>query len=233
MVKPRSWQQEQQSEALELLLDFTQAQSSNVSEALPTLHKLKGLLEEMGGQVDAQDSKILQLELHVKKQDQRIMRQDTRIENLEKNASKAAGTKDKRQQRVLLGQAAYALARIIEQYVYGPAGFPHGLGLPVSLNKIDKDSANLLPDQKSRWEAVQQYCSSFMPFAELLSIDKALRLQRTEIVHGSKAENSKITLQELTTWAGVHFPAQAVMPVQSYVQVLSKFSASSHPGIGL
>ena len=42
------WQQEQQSEALELLLDFTQAQSSNVSEALPTLHKAEGPLGEGG-----------------------------------------------------------------------------------------------------------------------------------------------------------------------------------------
>lgn len=186
-------------------------------------------MEKMGGQVDAQNSKLLQLELHVKKQDQRIIRQDTRIEVLERNASKSAGIKDKRQQRVLLGQAAYAFAKIIEQYVYGPAGFPHGLGLPVSLNKIDKDSANLPPDQKSRWEAVQLYCSSFMPFEELLSIDKALRLHRFDIAHGSKAENAKITLQELTTWAGVHFPAQAVMPVQNYVQVLNKFSSRNRP----
>jgi len=214
---------------LDLLFEFSQAQGSKVSEAIPVLNRLKDLLEKVGGQVDAQDSKILQLELHVKKQDQRIIRQDTRIEVLEKNASKSAGTKDKRQQRVLLGQAAYALAKIIEQYVYGPAGFPHGLGLPVSLNKIDKDSANLPPDQKSRWEAVQQYCSSFMPFEELLSIDKALRLQRFDIAHGSKAENAKITLQELTTWAGVHFPAQAVMPVQNYVQVLNKFSSRNRP----
>ena len=120
----------QQSEALDLLLEFTQAQSSKVSEAVPKLKELKGLLEKVGGQVDALDSKILQLELHNKKQDQRIIRQDTRIETLEKNASKAAGAKVKRQQRVLLGQAAYALV------------------------KIDKDLANLLPDQKSRWEAV-------------------------------------------------------------------------------
>jgi hypothetical protein len=179
------WQQDQQSEALDLLVDFIQAHSSKVSEAIPTLRKLKDLSEKVGGQLDVQDSKILQLELRVKKQDQCIKRQDTRIEVLEKNASKAAGAYDKRQQRVLLGQAAYALAKIIEQYVYGPAGFPHGLGLLVSLNKINKDSANLLPDQKSRWEAVQQYCSSFMPFEELLRIDKALRLQRSDIAHGS------------------------------------------------
>ena len=130
---------------------------------------------------------------------------------------------------MLLGQAAYALAKIIEQYVYGPAGFPHGLSLPVSLNNIDKDSANLLPDQESRWEAVQQYCSSFMPFEELLSIDKALRLHMSDITHGSKADNARITLQELTSWAGVHIPAQAVIPVQNYVLVLNQFSSRNRP----
>lgn len=207
---------------MDLLLEFTQAQSSNVSEAVPKLKESKGLLEKVGGQVDALDRKVLQLW-------QRIKTQDKRIETLEKNASKSAGDKDKRQQRVLLGQAAYALAKIIEQYVYGPAGFPHGLGLPVSLNNIDKDSANLLPDQKSRWEAVQLYCSSFMPFEELLRIDKELRLQRSDIAHGNNAENAKTALLELTTWAGVHFQPQAVMPVQSYVQVLNNFSSRNRP----
>ena len=68
-----------------------------------------------------------------------------------------------------------------------------------------------------------------MPFEKLLRIDKALMLQRPDIAHGSKTENAKVTLQELTTWAGVHFPAQAVMPVQNHVQVLNKFSSRNRP----
>ncbi|KAL3137148.1 hypothetical protein ABBQ32_006716 [Trebouxia sp. C0010 RCD-2024] len=223
------WQQNQQSDALDLLCEHIQTHSSQVSEALPKLRQLKDLVEKVGGQVDAQDSKILQLELQVKKQNQHIRRQDTRIEVLEKKVNKADGAYDKRQQRVLLGQAAYALAKIIEQYVYGPAGFPHGLGLPISLNRMHKHEADLPPDQKLRWQEVQQYCSSYMPFEELLSIDKALRVQRFDMAHGSKVDNAKVTLQQLTTWAGVHFPAQAVMPAQRFVQVLSNFLSKNRP----
>ena len=223
------WQQSQQSDALEILCNYIQTHSSQVSEVLPTLTQLKDIVPEVGGRVGAQDSKILQRELHVKKQDQHIRRQDIRIEVLEKNASKAAGVYDKRQQRVLLEQAAYALAKTIEQYVYGPTGFPYGLGLPISLNKMHKDWANLLPDQKLRWQKVQQYCSSYMPFEELLRIDKALRLLGLGTAYGSKVDSAKVTLQQLTTWAGVHFPAQAVMPVQNFVQLLGKFSSKNRP----
>ena len=118
------WQQKQQSDALDLLCEHMQTHSSQVSEALPTLRQLKDLV---GGQVGAQDNEILQLKLHAKKQDQHMRRQDTRLEVLEKKVTKAEGAYEKRQQRGLLGHAAYALAKIIEQYIYGPAGFPYGL----------------------------------------------------------------------------------------------------------
>lgn len=223
------WQQHQQSDALDSLLCNTQAHNSKVCKAAPTLRRLKDIVEKVGGQVDAQDGRILQLGLRLKQQDQCIRSQILRIEVLEKNASKAVLAKEKRQQRVLLGQAAYALAKIIEQYVYGPAGFPHGLGLPVSLNKISKDLVNFLPEQKSCWEAVQQYISPFMPFEELLRVDKALRLQRYDVAHGSNDKNAKTTLQNLKSWAGVHFPAQAVMPIQNYLQILNNFSSKNRP----
>ena len=103
------------------------------------------------------------------------------------------------------------------------------MGLPITLNKMHKDQANFSPDQKLRWQEVQQYCSSYMPFEELLSIDKALRVQRFDAAHGSKGDNAKVTLQQLTTWAGVHFPAQAVTPAQKFMQVLSKFSSKNRP----
>lgn len=93
---------------------------------------------------------------------------------------------------------------------------------------MNKDSVNLLPEQKS-WEAVQQFTSPFMPFEELLRVDKALRLQRCDVAHDSKDKNAKITLQNLKTWAGVHFPAQAVMPIQNYLQVLNNFSSKNRP----
>lgn len=47
----------------------------------------------MGGQVDAQESKILQLESRIKQQDQQIGRQDRRIGVLEENVNKAAAAK--------------------------------------------------------------------------------------------------------------------------------------------
>jgi len=58
-----------------------------------------------------------------------------------------------------------ALSRIIEGYLYGSAGFPGGLGLPVSLKQIKK-TANFTPEQTRRWEAVQSHCLSIMSFED-------------------------------------------------------------------
>ena len=221
------WESDQQSDALELLIDFVNNHSSKVSEAIPKLRELKDILESMGGQVDAQESKILQLESHIKQQDQQIKKQDRRIGVLEENANRAAAAKNRKRQQVLLGQAAYTLAKIIEQYVYGPAGIPHSLGLPTTLNKIMKTDKQ--EEQRARWEEVKQYCSSIMPFEDLLTIDKALREQRFSVAHGSKAEKEQTTFRELTTWAGVHLPASAVTAAQNYVRVLNNFSSKNKP----
>jgi hypothetical protein len=59
-----------------------------------------------------------------------------------------------------------ALSKIIEGYLYGSAGFPGGLGLPVSLKQIKKSAANFTPEQTRRWEAVQSHCSSIMSFED-------------------------------------------------------------------
>ena len=37
------------------------------------------------------------------------------------------------------------------------------------------------------------------------------------------------TLQDLKTWAGVHFPPGAVVPVQRYLEVLNNFSSKNKP----
>ena len=60
-----------------------------------------------------------------------------------------------------------ALSEILEgSYLYGSAGFPGGLGLPVSFKQIRKSAANFTPEQTRRWEAVQSHCSSIMSFED-------------------------------------------------------------------
>lgn len=98
--------------------------------------------------------------------------------------------KNRKQQQVLLGQAAYTLAKNIEQHVYGPAGIPHSLGLPTTLNKIMKTHKQ--PEQQARWEAVKQYCSSIMPFEDFLTIDKALTEQRFSIAHAAELRRNRL-----------------------------------------
>ncbi len=183
----------------------------------------------VGLQVDAQDYKILQLEKRNKRQDRHIQRQDARIELLEQNRKRADAARAKERQRTLLGQAAYALSKIIAGYIYGSAGFPGALGLPVSLKQIKKSAADFTPEQMRCWEAVQRHCSCVMSFEELLSADKALRTLSFDDAHGRQSEMRQATLQDLKTWAGVHFPPGAVVPIQKYVEVLDNFSSKNKP----
>jgi hypothetical protein len=183
----------------------------------------------VGLQVDAQDYKVLQLQQRIKRQHQHIQRQDARIEFLEQNSKRADAARAKKWQRILLGQAAYALSKIIEGYLYGSAGFPGALGLPVSLEQLKKSAADFTPEQMRRWEAIERHCSSVMSFEELLSADKALRTLSFDDAHGRQSEMRQATLQDLKSWAGVHFPPGAVVPIQKYVEVLNNFSSKNKP----
>ena len=63
-----------------------------------------------------------------------------------------------------------------------------------------------------------------MSLQELLSADNALRTLSFDDAHGRQSQIRQATLQDLKTWAGVHFPPGAVVPIQKYVEVLNKFS---------
>ena len=68
-----------------------------------------------------------------------------------------------------------------------------------------------------------------MPLEELLSADNALRILSFNDAHGRQSQMRQATLQDLKTWAGVHFPPGAIVPIQKYVEVLNDFSSKNKP----
>ena len=68
-----------------------------------------------------------------------------------------------------------------------------------------------------------------MPLEELLKADNALRTLSFDDAHGRQSQMRQATLQDLKTWAGVHFPPGAVVPVQRYLEVLNNFSSKNKP----
>ena len=68
-----------------------------------------------------------------------------------------------------------------------------------------------------------------MPSEELLSADNALRTVSFDDAHGRQSQMRQATLQDLKTWAGVHFPPGAIVPIQKYVEVLNDFSSKNIP----
>ena len=172
--------------------------------------------------MDTLEDRILQLEQQIKKQ-------GAAISSLEQHNVAAAQARNRRRQQILLGEAAHALTSVIVLHVFGPAGFPGSLGIPISLKKIDKYGPRLTPEEKSRWEAVQQYLTTFMPFEQLLSAEGALQTLRLGPAYSTveaMQERATTSLEDLQSWAGLYLPPAAVLPLQKLTEILSTFSSN-------
>ena len=178
-------------------------------------------------EVQVQDCRLLQLKLQINSHDKQIERQRRRIEILEQYAAEAAAAKGREQQRILLGQAAYALSKVVEDHVYSSVGYPGSLGLPVSLKQMHKSVADLTTEQVHRWDAFQRHCWSIIDFEDLLVIDKALRNLAFHDAQGSQREMLQATLQDLKCWARVQLPPGAVTAAHKYLRILNKFSSKT------
>ena len=220
------WQQDQQRDAFDLLVALVQTYSSKTCDTSPTL---KDPTDKVGLQVDTQNNKLLQLEQRHNRQNQHMRRQDVRIEHLEQKNRRADAARAKKQQRILLGQAAYALSKIIEGFNVWLNRIPRGARASCVPETNREEGCRLYTRANPALASSPNHVSSIVSVEELLAADKALRTVGFDDAHGSSSEMQQVTLQALTTWAGVHFPPKAVIPVQNYVKILDNFSSNSNP----
>lgn len=136
-------------------------------------------------------------------------------------------------QRMLLGEAAYTLASLAEEHVYGSKGsdFEHHL----SLNQLHSmfTAGQLNAKQRRRWEEVMQFVDSQVSMEELLSVDSELRKACYGDAHGIDEEKKEATLEKLQQWAGTHYSQEQHpnlhRPVQEMLSILAQFSSKNMP----
>jgi len=213
------WQQGHKEEAFDLLLSTLEDTTTQLTLQLPILEQLKDKITTAGLHVDKIENRLDALE-------KRDLARDKAIKQLQQERDQALVSKAKLQQKILLGQIAYTVSDILEEFVFGEDG--SSSFLPLSISDFANNTVQLTEEQQSRWAAAQAFFTTSISLKEIIEADKYLRWLRNEPAHG-RSQIRDTTVAQLHTWAGVHCKAKAVASVQRYLQVLNKLSTNDRP----
>jgi len=206
-------------EAINLVLSTAEDKTSQPKLQLPILEALKDKIEIAGLHIDKTESRLTALENH-------DLTADKAIRQLQQERDQALLSKAKLEQEILLGQIAYTVSHVLEDFIFGEAG--SSSFLPLSVSDFANNTVNLSEEEQARWAAAQAFLTSTMPLDEIIEADKYLRWLRNEPAHG-KSQIKETTATDLHIWAGLHCKAKAAVPVQRYMQVLNKLATSGRP----
>ena len=126
-------------------------------------------------------------------------------------------------EQILLGQAAYTFAILVEDYVFD--GAPTEQFQTLALKEYP--NLDLTTEQQMRWEQVQNFASAHIERGQLIKIDRMLRKGRFELAEKDK---KKATLEAMEGWAArYNRKAVAVCATKGYLRMLNQFSDSALP----
>lgn len=129
-------------------------------------------------------------------------------------------------EQILLGQAAYTFASLVEDYVF--VGAPTEQFQTLALKEYP--NLDLTTEQQTRWERVQKFASAHVEHGQLIKIDKMLRKGRFELAHGEEKDKKKATLKAMEGWAARYNRKHAaVRAIRGYLRMLNQFSDSALP----
>jgi len=74
---------------------------------------------------------------------------------------------------MLLGQIAYAVSDLMEDFIFGEAG--SSSFVPLSISDIINNNIELSEEEEARWAAAKAFLTSTMPLKEIVEADKYLR----------------------------------------------------------
>lgn len=186
---------------------------------LPDLEELQDNNQVAGVHTDNMKNRLTALEHSVRAQAKHI-------QQLQQEQVQALASRTDLQQKMLLGQIAYTISDVLEDYIFGETKF--GSFVPISLSEFAANTVDLSDEQKSRWTAAKSFLTKSMSLKEIIEADKYLRW----LTNGPALEDHQIqetSATDLHTWAGLHCRAKAVAVVQKYLQVLNKISNADRP----
>ena len=188
----------------------------------PVLEKLKDKIITAGPLIDIIETRLRALE-------KRDLAKGKAITQLQQERDRGLASKAKLQQKTLLGQIAYTISDILEEFVFGEE--ESSSFLPISISDFANNNMQLTEQQQARWAAAQAFFTSSMPLDEIIEVDRYLRWLSNGPAHGRSVTQTRDTkAAQLHAWAGVHCKAKkAVTSVQRYLQVLNKLSTEDRP----
>ncbi|KAL3140356.1 hypothetical protein ABBQ38_004617 [Trebouxia sp. C0009 RCD-2024] len=149
-----------------------------------------------------------------------------KVEALQKQLTETKTDLSELKEQILLGQAAYTFASLVEDYVFDGAPteqFP-------DLSTQEYPNLDLTTEQQTRWERVQKFASAHVERGQLIKIDKMLRKGHFELAHGEEKNKKKATLKAMEGWAARYNRKQAaVRAIKGYLRMLNQFSSSALP----
>ncbi len=128
-------------------------------------------------------------------------------------------------EQILLGQAAYTFANLVEDF----AGVPTEQLQTLALQEYP--DIGLTTEQQRRWEQVQSFATVHVGQGQLIKIDTMLRkLGHFTLPHGKEKNKKKANLTAMEGWAERYYQKpSAVNAIKGYLRMLSQFSDSVHP----
>ncbi|KAL3159901.1 hypothetical protein ABBQ38_010298 [Trebouxia sp. C0009 RCD-2024] len=218
------WRQNSKAEAFNLILSTLETTTNQLTFQLPILEQLKEKVKAASFHIDEIENRLTAVE-------NRDRAKDKTIKQLQQEQEQALVCKAKLQQKISLGQIAYTLSDVLEDFVFGEAG--SGSFLPLSVSDYANNTMELSEEKQVRWTAARKFLTSTMPLKEIIEADQYLRwlgnvLVEKEPAHGN-SPNMETSVSNLHMWAGVYCKAEAVAPVQRYLLVLNKLSTSGRP----
>ena len=166
----------------------------------------------------------METQLAALKEQVKQLKDDIRV--IKQHRRRAMLEEGKLRQVFLLGQIAYTMSELLEDFIFGQAG--SGSMVPLSLKDYAHNTVPMTEDQQARWSSAQAFFAMHIPLQDLVASDEYLRWSFKEPGHG-QSQPKDTSFAELHSWAGVHCSPNAVSLVQQYLRILNQFSTVNKP----
>ena len=179
---------------------------------------------------------LLEAEAHFTAQDRHIIALQRDVKALQRDNRQARLDRDnqqlsrqKKEEHVLLGEAAYKFSGLVEEYVFQGRD-PTALQ-PLSLKQMAKkrEKGKLTTEQEKRWDRVLQQAPNGLSLDILMQSDAVLRAQRFESAHGTWQQLQGTKIHDLRQWADAYIESHALQPVHQYLGFQKKFTSMNRP----
>lgn len=178
-------------------------------------------VQELQGRCKALDKRLAALE-------QQSRAQDQQIRDLQLYKSQKQQEAQKRNQHVLLAEAARKFSALVEDFVFQGEDIQTLMPPPLQEFPRLRDAGKLTTAQTDRWLQVVRLAPVDLTESKLVQTDRLLRHQGCEAGH-SLGQQMQVSMQTIKQWASTYIETRALQPVLQYLELLNMLSSTNQP----